>query len=573
MSTFEAFLSGFFAVFTQAQFKGGDFLHYLQRPAPRRSGDEASVVDNTIVSPLLSLLGYAPGEQVYNQNNKNGRPDFAPYMPDYGPCFVVEDKSTGLELTLDANDPESHLAQLSGYLRGLGLRAGWLTNGRRLMVWQFDDPAKPVCALELDIAAALSEWAYNGAASLAPDTLRGLKLLWDRFRRETFADWKQIERDLAMDLEAWERQAYPLGGHEANQEMPVGAVRTLLQDLQTEARGILDGRLQAYAEYEDRRDRLQEEDAERARDILERQRVRVMELLTPLAPLVGLETDEIQTLADDMRELERDPFAFLNTGALLTKVLETLNVARARKFGGDKKAGRAWSKWDNGLQGLGDALTLFGNTVFAWHQRKAILRHDNRKSIETYENYALWTSVVQETMLGGMQEAQRRDEFALQATYIVFIRLLLIRVCEDKGILPNRFLSDGGLSGWQKYIDPRFDFVEGNPYNTLLDLAYQNAQNIYAHFFTGRELFNWYTLDRLRFIRVLHQLSRFNFADVDSDLIGTIYNTYVERPEKKQKGQYYTPLAVNHPMYATYTCLVPLMIPLQTVYQNSIVSR
>ena len=67
---------------------------------------------------------------MYNQSRKQGRPDFAPRVPDYGDCFVVEDKSTGLELTLDASDPESHLAQLSGYLRALGLRAGWLTNGR-----------------------------------------------------------------------------------------------------------------------------------------------------------------------------------------------------------------------------------------------------------------------------------------------------------------------------------------------------------------------------------------------------------------------------------------------------------
>ena len=544
MSTFEAFLSGFFAVFTQPQFKGGDFLRYLERPAPKRGGDEAAVVDNAIVSPLLSLLGFAPGEQVYNQNNKNGRPDFAPRLPDYGDCFVVEDKSTGLELTLNANDPESHLAQLSGYLRGLGLRAGWLTNGRRLMVWQFDDPATPVCALELDVAAALHEWAQEGAGSLSAETIRGLKLLWERFRRETFANWQQIETALAMDLEAWERQALPLGGHPDNQEMLVGAVRSLLQDLQAEARGVLDQHLQAYADYEDRRDRLEDDDAERARDILARQRTRVLELLTPLAPLVGLEADEVQTLAADLRELERDPLAFLNTGALRTKVLETLNMARARKFPTDKKAGKAWSKWDNGLQGLGEALALFGDTAFAWHQRKAILRHDNRQSIETYENYALWTSVVQETMLGGMQEAQRRDEFALQATYIVFIRLLLIRVCEDKGILPNRFLSDGGLRRWQEDIERYFAFATGNPYDTLLDMAYKNAQNIYAHFFTGRELFNWYALDRLRFIRVLHQLSRFNFADVDSDLIGTIYNTYVERPEKKQKGQYYTPPAI-----------------------------
>ena len=68
--------------------------------------------------------------------------------------------------------------------------------------------------------------------------------------------------------------------------------------------------------------------------------------------------------------------------------------------------------------------------------------------------------------------------------------------------------------------------------------------NIYAHFFTGRELFNWYRLDRPHFVMALHRLSRFNFAGVDLDIIGMIYNTYVNRKEKREKGQYYTPMAI-----------------------------
>ncbi|HYT45060.1 MAG TPA: N-6 DNA methylase, partial [Methylomirabilota bacterium] len=87
-------------------------------------------------------------------------------------------------------------------------------------------------------------------------------------------------------------------------------------------------------------------------------------------------------------------------------------------------------------------------------------------------------------------------------------------------------------------------FTNGNPYSPLLNMAYENAQNIYAHFFTGRELFNWYHLDRQHFVMALHRLSRFSFDRVDSDIIGTIYNTYVSHKEKRDKGQYYTPPAI-----------------------------
>jgi type I restriction enzyme M protein len=546
MPTFEDFQTHFFAIFTQPHFRGSDFLRYLERPAPRRGGDEASIVDLAIVSPLLNLLGFTAGEQVYNRNKKQGRPDFAPEETDYNVCFVVEDKSTALDLTLDVRDPESHLAQLSSYLRPLGLRAGWLTNGRRLTVWRCDDPEHPRCTLDLDIPTALREWQQGGADSLSSQTQQALRLLWEQFRKETFADWQRLEREIATELNDWERQALPVGANPANQETLVGAVKMLLQDLQADARRILDHHLERYADYAHRSDRLQDDDSETVGERLEKLRANVLTELRRFAPLVGLEEEEVAAIHDDLRELQRDPRSFLNTKELLAKTLATINVALERKFPGDRRAARPWSKYDNGLGTLGSALQAYGDTAFAWHQKRAILRHDNRDSIEVQENYTLWKSVVQETMLGGLDEEQRKNEFALQAAYVVLIRLLLLRVCEDKGILPHRFVSDGGLRRWQEDIERYFIFTNGNvnPYDTLLDMAYQNAQNIYAHFFTGRELFNWYRLNRLRFIRVLYQLGRFNFADVDADLIGTIYNTYVERPEKKQKGQYYTPPAI-----------------------------
>lgn len=533
---FDSFVERFFAIFKQLRFQT-----YLRKPAPRRSGDEAFIVDNAITGPLLELLGFSHAAQVYNQGNRFGRPDFMPSTEEYGVCFVVEDKSTGIELDLDISDPESHLSQLTGYLRSLGLRYGWLMNGVRLMVWRLDNPLEPTCTLDLDIPNALREWEVDERASLSKPTLLALRQIWEQFRRATFADWQRLESEIGMEGEAWEKQALPVGANPANQDLLVGAVRTLLQDLQADARGYLDDHLARYASYERRANRLQQDDAETALERLEKLRNQTLIELQRVGALIGLAPQEADALRESLYQLERDPFTYLNTRELLDKTLATLNAARERRFPNDKKAAKAWSKYDNGLGGLGDALKAYGDTAFAWHKRKAFLRHDNRTSIEVHENYSIWTAIVQETMLGGLNEDQRRDEFALQASYVVFIRLMLIRVCEDKGILRFRLLSNGGLKHWQEDIERYFQFATGNPDEPLLNMAFQNAQNIYAHFFTGRELFNWYTLSRLRFIRVLYQLSRFNFADVDSDLIGTIYNTYVERPEKKQKGQYYTP--------------------------------
>ena len=186
------------------------------------------------------------------------------------------------------------------------------------------------------------------------------------------------------------------------------------------------------------------------------------------------------------------------------------------------------------------------------------LRQTYQANIRVFDDYTVWTALVQETMLGGLSEDQRRDEFALQAAYVVFIRLLLIRVCEDKELFQSedrvvhRFVSDGGMKQWQETIKRYWIFATGNPYSPLLDMAYNNAQNIYAHFFTGRELFNWYQLNEQQLIMTLHQLSRFNFAGVDSDIVGTVYNTYVSRKEKKEKGQ---PAGIRLPALARWALL------------------
>ncbi len=165
---------------------------------------------------------------------------------------------------------------------------------------------------------------------------------------------------------------------------------------------------------------------------------------------------------------------------------------------------------------LREALQNYSEKAFDWHKRQATLRYDYRADRNVFDDYYIWASSMRETILNGSNEEQRRERFALQAACVVFIRLLLIRFCEDKGILPYRFLSGDGLRRWQKDIERYFIFAQGNPYDPLLDMAYANVQQIYAHLFTGRELFNWYRLDREHFVMAVHRFSRFNFASIES---------------------------------------------------------
>ncbi|HZS75294.1 MAG TPA: N-6 DNA methylase [Ktedonobacteraceae bacterium] len=537
VANFAEFLTGFFAIFTQKTFRRVDYLTYLNLPEKSRGNDEAPIVDTAIVSPLLGLLGFAPGERFYNQQRKNGRPDFAPAEPVYGTCFIVEDKNTSLDLTLNLNEPDSHLSQLEGYIRAAALRLGWLTNGRRLMVWDFTNT--PRCIIELDIPAMVRKW-LNGQ-SLSPAYEKALHDLFDLCHKSSFADTQRIEREIGTDLDEWLAQALPLGTGKGNESVLVEELQMLVMELQRDARRILDHHLTRYAEYAERIYRLTDNDPEPAAQKLREGRKKFLTiLLEDYQKIWGLDSDEMNAIENVLVRLEQDANAFFGPKDVLAAVLQPINEARRRKYVDKPNAARPMSTIDD-FTPLRNALHLYTEMAFDYHKRQATLNHDYQTDRNINDDYHIWATLVKETMLGDLSEEQRREEFALQAAYVVFIRLLLIRVCEDKGIFPGRFISDGGLKHWQEDIKRYWIFAQGNPYDPLLDMAYANAQNIYAHFFTGRELFNWYRLDRQHFIMALHRLSRFNFAGVDSDIIGTIYNTYVNRKEKREKGQYYTP--------------------------------
>ncbi len=538
---FKDFLAQFFALFSRKTFgrQRVDYLSYLNQPD--RHGDEAPIVDTAITGQLLELLGFEPAERVYNQQRRDERPDFAPASPVYGTCFVIEDKSTAVTLTFDLANPDSHLSQVAGYVRSTATSFAWLTNGKQLTVWDFKNRLHPKLCIDLDIPQAIRAWQQHDSPALPPSTERALHDLFDLFRKDAFTDTNLLERQLGTTLEEWQQQALPLGAGSGNEPALVEALQSLVLELQRDARRILEHHLTRAAEYFARSARLADSEPELAVQKLRELRGKAMSVLITHCQIIwGLEAEGIEAIEATLVRLEQDVDAYFSPKEVQGDILQVINTARKRKYANKPRAAQPMSNF-NDVPALRETMQTYLENTFDWHKRQATLRHDYQHDRRIYDDYTVWKSLVQETMLGGLSEEQRRAEFALQAAYVVFIRLLLIRVCEDKGIFLGRFISDGELRHWQEDIKRYFVFAQGNPYDPLLDMAYANAQNIYSHFFTGRELFNWYRLDRTHFVMALHRLSRFNFAGVDLDIIGTIYNTYVNRKEKREKGQYYTP--------------------------------
>ena len=521
---FDLFLPAFFQIFEQSQFDGQTFLAYLEKDKSNRSGDEASVVDNVISGPLLSALGYSQGQQTYNAVKSDlSRPDFEPKTPETGVCFVVEDKSTSLDLTLDLDDKKSHLSQLAAYVRGASVALGLLCNGRELQLWEFGAKTQRQI-LRLDVPALLRLRAAK--KPLGETQARALHDLFDLLRREAFTDAHNIAIELAVDAATWRQNATKLDGDPNHEAQLVEDLRKLVALLQRDARRQLDTHLDAVTDLNERKQWADDRAEMTAQHAIFEQRALVENALDlSLTKSDSASREAILTFAAlyalDPRDLPSREF-------FVARALELHNQTALKP-----------------LKTLGDnangALAKYAETVLSIYARRTRLEQKARLSIAVEKDFSEWQFLVSETMLGGMDKTERRAEFALQAAYVVFIRLLLIRVCEDKEIFPDRFLSNGGLLHWQEDIKRYLRFVRGNRYEPLLKMAYDNAANIYAHFFTGRELFNWYQLGETELLQALKRLAKYDFGEVDSDLLGTVYNAYVERHEKKKQGQYYTP--------------------------------
>ena len=276
--SFDEFLPAFFALFTQAGFRGADFAAYIARPASQRTGDEASVVDTAIVSPLLGLLAFAPAERVYNLQKGADRPDFAPEDAAYGTCFMVEDKSTALALDFNLADPESHLSQLARYVRSKGLLLGWLTNGCHFTVWKFGNPDERFRIIDLDIPAIVHEWT-SGANALSAETTHALHDLWDLFHKDAFSTKTRLIAEIAIGLDEWRQQALPLGTGNGHEVVLADTLRLLVQELQREARRILTAHLDRYAEFSEKALRVADGDPETAEVQLQALRITVMTAL------------------------------------------------------------------------------------------------------------------------------------------------------------------------------------------------------------------------------------------------------------------------------------------------------
>jgi len=191
------------------------------------------------------------------------------------------------------------------------------------------------------------------------------------------------------------------------------------------------------------------------------------------------------------------------------------------------------------LKGLAECIQASCRKALVRYGAEADLEAEFSVCLKVSRAFGAWSARVSSTVLVGASRETLASEFARQTAYVYVVRLLLVRICEDKGLF-RRKLSDGGLVNWQEQIEHYLDYARGRSYEYLTRMAYECAQNVYGHFYGASELFDWYQMDEKVLLRGLVVLNCFDLARIDTDIIGTVYGRYLAEARHEQ-GRFYTP--------------------------------
>ncbi|HQT44810.1 MAG TPA: N-6 DNA methylase, partial [Candidatus Micrarchaeota archaeon] len=162
------------------------------------------------------------------------------------------------------------------------------------------------------------------------------------------------------------------------------------------------------------------------------------------------------------------------------------------------------------------------------------------KKYADFSGYFIWKAISNRP---DDKEDENKQVFCKESIYLLINRLLFIRICEDKGLLGKK-IANGGIERLREQLAEPI-LGETGVFKQIVQFSYGGAKNIYGHFYEKDNPLDWYEsgdgeLDRA-LNRVLWILNQFNFAKVDRDILGKLYEKYLPKDERKRLGEFYTP--------------------------------
>jgi hypothetical protein len=160
---------------------------------------------------------------------------------------------------------------------------------------------------------------------------------------------------------------------------------------------------------------------------------------------------------------------------------------------------------------------------------------------------------AERTGLDTHKEGEKLERFfANETANLILARILLIRFLEDhgffdeespEGTIRRRYLCNGGVAAFQGMHD-----YFGHGYTRLLEEAYRTGGHFYSAAFDETELDWIIALSVPELSRTLEwamfRFARFDFATARGDLMTGVYDRFLDRKQRKEQGEVYTPPSI-----------------------------
>lgn len=126
-------------------------------------------------------------------------------------------------------------------------------------------------------------------------------------------------------------------------------------------------------------------------------------------------------------------------------------------------------------------------------------------------------------------------QFLARAAYLALIRILLYRTWEDVEFVDGT-LYDGGF-------DRAYDRLNGD-LQRILKEAFLHGAERYRWLYGSDNNYDWYRPRDERLIEVLYALAPVPLGKLDADVLGNLYEAYVDEVDRDRLGQFFTPRSV-----------------------------
>ena len=382
------------------------YVDYLNLPVDARSGDEAAVVDDQFTRFLLEWLGWEAGDWRYN----SGGASTSTLRPDFRvlaqgrTAFLVEDKSTSLSWTPD------FVPQMRGYAKGTSGLVLW-TNARGLRLFRFQPNGSAVPLAMVDVEP------FAQGTSFPKLETQALEAIIDSLAKQRYIGFQAL-----CDSACADRVRIPLDDPSALDGYISGA-QVALQQIGRAAAVQVRAALAIVQELRDAENTL----------------LRRFDADSDLLLRSGWKAEDIATIKGWVRSIRP------HLGAVSQRQMDFALQTGIRPRGPQQR----------------DVQEFVSNLV-AIDSEWRLYEIDRHLQELIEDAYSLWTRKQPNIELATV------ERFADQAAYISFARLMLVRILEDKSVLPVRVASNGGFKAWVELIQtvfvPGSEITPGNAF-------------------------------------------------------------------------------------------------------------